>query len=418
MILKNKISGIAIALCGTLALSAATADETPPLESAPVFDARKILPPDLLMGSEHRVAEKVVNDGAYNIYQVHTRFGSYQANSTEQLKIRVRETYAIAAMRELQTTDEFLNAVGEAGVGVVKNIGTAITDPIGTTERALSGVGKMFQRLDAVLSSDEPQGANVDTAAQSITGVSQRKREYAAHYGVDVYSSNPQLQENLDRLASASAIGGLGANVTVGLLTGPVITVTQTADVAGDMTVNTTPIDLRILNRDRLASMNIPASVVSLFFGNEVLSPTHQTLIVKALHRIKGATGRDNLLARSIDATTEDLALYRQVQAELYAAYHERQEPIVAFDAFGNLVAARTRSGAHVIMWPVDYLSWTGTVSRLVTAAGKGIDQAGTLSKKKQVWLSGGATKLARAELEKRGWDVRVDANLGLGIRN
>ena len=51
-------------------------------ESAVVLSASKILPPELLSGPNHRVQEKVTNDGFLNIYVVDSKFGSFRAVST------------------------------------------------------------------------------------------------------------------------------------------------------------------------------------------------------------------------------------------------------------------------------------------------------------------------------------------------
>jgi len=60
------------------------------------------LPPELLSGPNHRVQEKVTNDGFLNIYVVDSKFGSFRAVSTPLLRKRIQEINAMATMEKLR----------------------------------------------------------------------------------------------------------------------------------------------------------------------------------------------------------------------------------------------------------------------------------------------------------------------------
>ena len=51
-------------------------------EQRQVLSASKILPPDLLSGPNHRVEERVYNDGYLNTYRIGSKFGTFVAVST------------------------------------------------------------------------------------------------------------------------------------------------------------------------------------------------------------------------------------------------------------------------------------------------------------------------------------------------
>jgi hypothetical protein len=64
-----------------LALSGSSFPADPLYENAPVLQASKILPADLLYGPNHRVQEKIVNDGYMNTYRIDSKFGPFTAVS-------------------------------------------------------------------------------------------------------------------------------------------------------------------------------------------------------------------------------------------------------------------------------------------------------------------------------------------------
>src|SRR5688572_9637224 len=85
-------------------------------EPAAVLSASKILPPEILSGPNHRVQERVTNDGIVNIYKVDSRFGTFNAVSTAMLRLRIQEINAMAVMEQLKGTKEFGDALKESAL--------------------------------------------------------------------------------------------------------------------------------------------------------------------------------------------------------------------------------------------------------------------------------------------------------------
>ena len=74
-------------------------------EKPSVLQAKTILKPELLKNKNYSVQDQVKNDGLFNHYIVESKFGSFQAGSTKDLKILVSEIAAIAAMKQVATDD-------------------------------------------------------------------------------------------------------------------------------------------------------------------------------------------------------------------------------------------------------------------------------------------------------------------------
>lgn len=378
-------------------------------EAPPVLEASRILPPELAAGAEHRVDGRVENDGYMNRYRIQSRFGSFEAQSTAELAIRVREIYAMAAMSELQSSEVFVSAMKKAGSGVVTGVANVVSDPGGSVSSAVSGVGKLFKRAGAKLAGDT-RSQSEGSGVSDLIGLEKRKREYAADFGVDVYSSNDAMQSQLDRIASAGYFGGMTTSLAVGAVAGPILTVTGGVDMMSDVFRSTSATDLRLMNRDKLARMGVPPDVIDLFIENRVFSPRHQTLLVAALEQMDGADGRVHFVTFAVPSDAEDVALFRQRQAQMYAGYHRSVEPIVGFVPFGALVGARTASGKVVFNAPLDHLVWTSEMSTFLRWADGQVRSGGGSAAASELWVSGTVSALAKRRLAELGWTVKENA--------
>jgi len=99
-------------------------------ESPPTFQASKILPADILSGPNHRVDERVANDGVMNLYTIDSPFSAFTANSNTELWIRVGEIDAIAKLVEVSRSEQFAKGVGKAGQDVLAVASGALIAPM------------------------------------------------------------------------------------------------------------------------------------------------------------------------------------------------------------------------------------------------------------------------------------------------
>ncbi len=269
----------------------------------------------------------------------------------------------------------------------------------------IGGAGTLLRRTsDSVLG--DPKSRYEDNAVQAVSGVSQKKREFAAEMCVDPYSSNEVLQDALTRVARAAAAGNIlasGALAAVGGGAGTFISVTGGSQTLNEVLRNTPPTDIRRNDREKLQKMGISADLIDLFQANANYSPTYQMLLVNALERMGGVAGREVLLKVAISADTDALCMLRQRQMRMYAAYHQQTQPLERFVAVGNLVMARTRDGRTVVAVPLDYLAWTDALAQSMAGAEGSLKAA---AGGRELWLGGTISPLARKTLEAQGWKV------------
>jgi hypothetical protein len=401
-------SCLALAFAGLLLFQPALTAAEKGTEMPPVFQASKILPPELVAGPNHRVQEKVRNDGFLNIYTIDSKFGQFTTISTAMLRKRVHELNALTLMEKIQGTKEFTASMKEAGMDTLVGMKNLVTQPVDTVKGADSGLGAAFRRAGDALTGPKRSEAE-DSRVKNLIGFSKTKREYAAQFGVDVYSDNKVLQDRLDEIAWAGYAGGLtwaAAMTAVPGGAGLALSISGAHKLLNELFRTTPPGDLRRMNDGRLIKMGVQSEVADLFVNNALYSPRQQTVLVYALDQMMGVANRSAFVNFAALGGSAGIAFFRQRQAEMYLGFHKKVEAIESFVPVGGLAAARTKSGALVFNVPLDHLVWTEPMARFVTGANeftKGLSGI----KQKQIWVAGSMSPMARSELERLGWQIQ-----------
>jgi hypothetical protein len=377
-------------------------------EAPPVLGASNILPPELLAGPNHRVEEKVVNDGYLSTYRVGSKFGTFTALSTAMLRKRIGEINALVVMEKIQGTKEFTASLKEAGTDTLAGFKNLVTSPVQTVTGAVSGLGVALRRAGDNLAGPK-RSESEDSRVKDLIGFSKTKREYAYQLGVDVYSDNEKLQERLNEIAWAGYGGGLtwaAAMAAVPGGAGLAITVSGSHRLLNEVFRTTPPADLRRMNAEKLKAMDVHPEIADTFISNALFSPRQQTLLVNALEEMKGVANR-GVFVRFAGATQNpNLVFFRQRQAEMYAGYHRTVAPLEGFLSLDGLPAGRTTGGNLVFNAPLDHLVWTEPIARFITAVNSVVQETGGI-KGKEFWVTGTLSARAKKELKSRGWQVQ-----------
>jgi hypothetical protein len=393
---------VLLALHPALPMAAQTGYEPPT-----TLSASQILPPDLLAGPNHRVEERVYNDGYLNRYTVLSKFGGFVAVSTPMLRKRINEINAMVRMEQIEGTREFTSSLKEAGADTLVGFKNLVTKPVDTVKGAASGLGVAFRRAGDALTGPKRSDAE-DSKIKDLIGFSKTKREYAYQLGVDAYTDNQKLQDRLNEIAWAGYAGGITWAAAMSAVPGGAglaISISGTHKLLNEVFRTTPPADLRRMNGEKLEAMNVHPEVADAFLNNSVYSPYYQTLLVNALDEMKGVGNRATFVRLAAASPNADLAFFRERQAEMYAGYHKSVAPIETFIALGEFVAARTIKNEVVLSVPLDHLVWTEPMAKLVTATDARVTQL-TRAVNKQVWVTGTVSARAKKEIESRGWQL------------
>jgi hypothetical protein len=187
---------------------------------------------------------------------------------------------------------------------------------------------------------------------------------------------------------------------------GLAITVSGSHHLLNEVFRTTPPADLRRMNGEKLATMDVHPEIADAFLNNSFFSPRQQTLLVNALAEMKGVANRAAFVRFAAATQNPNLVFFRQRQAEMYAGFHRAVAPIESFLSLDGLPAARTTSGDLVVNTPLDHLVWTEPIGRFITAVNNVVQETGGV-KGKQLWVTGTLSARAKQELASRGWQVQ-----------
>ena len=171
-------------------------------EKPATHSAQSLLKPELLKGKHFSVADEVQSDGFFYRFSVSSPFGDFTAESMTELQRLVNEIEAIAAMKTVKTDDTAIASAKQAGQNTVTGLKNLFTNPEETLEGAAAGVSSLFNRTKETIGKRKVTDAE-DSQVEQVIGLSKAKGKIATQYGVNVYSRNQPLQEELERLAWA-----------------------------------------------------------------------------------------------------------------------------------------------------------------------------------------------------------------------
>jgi hypothetical protein len=382
-------------------------------EKLPVFQASKILPKNLLKGSNYQIQDEVQCDGFNYIYDIKTDYGPLRVESTALLKVRLQELAAIEKMQKVEETQEFQEAFANTAEGSAKNtINLAkglVTNPTGTVSGIASGVGSYLSGLGrSIKGGFKSGGAQDESTWKKVIGFAKTKREVAYKFKVDPYSDYQVLQDQLDRISWAAFAGGKTFSLAVAMVPGGAGTAISSTQFVADMNqaiVEKSPSELSEFNADKLKAMGIDEAVAKKFIEHPQYTPTRKTYIVGALDKMKGVENRTAFLEAALLASNPSVAFYFQQQAIMYGIYHHDVKPLARFIQVGPYPFAETKEGVTVGLFPIDHLVWTEEMATKVE--GPGDQSVKNVSGKGKTLLFGGTvSKMARKNLTAMGWKV------------
>lgn len=360
------------------------------------------LGPELRRGPHDRIAEQVQHDGYMHTFTVDTDYGVFLVHGDTMLRRLRRELETIAALRERYVVGVAAESAVKELIEPVRAVERLVSEP----KKTLTGIPRGAYRLLESAVTGSEAGPYEDSDFENLIQVSTFKRRIAAHYQVDVYSSNPILQQELDRVAWASLAG---FTTTFAMLLVPLsnpVSLTlaslSSVEVLNQVLEEHGPDDLRVFNLRHLKSMGVPEELAAKFLAHPVYSPRHQTVIVSCLEALSQATRRDRFVQMTLNALSEEEALFYQQAAELLRAYDQHVLPIVEITALGRIPLGRSKERTLFFPAPIDYGIWTqkteAMFDRLATVFHHRKD-----GMRLDVWVTGAVSPRVRQELLDRG---------------
>jgi hypothetical protein len=418
------------------------------------LSASQILPPEVVKGPYHTVADRVSSDGYFNNYKVISKFGTFDVEGRLLLDTRIGELSALAELDQLSSSAVFADAAYKAGKGIVlapvtivKKTVKHVSDPdkIADTLSAIpegaeqlfswvyrQGKGAVHAVGDAFSSSEsDPHGESkksknesdksagekvsgtVDQGASlglKYLGYTKRQRQWFRKLKVNPYTTNELLRDEIMRVAGIETAVGTAFKFVPGLgLLGELSTFNTWYERAEKLSLYEDPETIGKKNQKELSTLGVPEEVINTFLGNKAYSPWARRFISASLTAI-GSTvpGHTDFIRAACEAQNEPSTLYFVSVAEALEKKHAAS-PLEKIVAAQTLPAGVTKKGGLYLPLSVDYLFWTTQVDAIFQDFESKI-VTGLRSKNFEVAIRGRASPLAMTSLRRMGASVKENA--------
>jgi hypothetical protein len=353
--------------------------------------AEDFLPKSVFAGKKIFVEKTAENNGLQNTYRM-------KAGAWQELK-------AINQLRQISTAKAFKNGLKQSVKATYDTGKEIVRNPIGTVKKVPEGASRFFGKVKGFLSQDQDESDQESSPTEAIKGflgVDDAKRKLAARLGVDVYSRNQTLQEELDRVASAIAGGGVAFDIgtlPIGRAAGIGLTAIGIQQTVDGLINDSSQDSLRKWNEQKLSQLGANRDVITEFVNHPWYTLRQQTIITTALSKTE--IDPTIFLEAANKALTDEDGRYFENVAELLAAYVQKATPLQSFRLQDGLIYAVDRNGVLVVPVSLDYAIWTATVAQRVDSLAGLIGRDPDI-KSVQIWTDGQASERIKAELIKR----------------
>ncbi len=405
-------------------------------EIPPIFKASKILDPKLYKGPSHNVHEAVKNDGYMNAYKISSGSGEFEARGTLLLEKRIFEIYAITKLKEISSSQVFMDASKKAGEDIVmapvrgaKKVYETVSDPdklAETARRIPGGVSRLFKSVSRTVQSgyqaiqaDDQKGqgesgvgsaSGYDAASalgKKMTGYNKNLRKWQKAMGVDPYTRNDVLNNELDRIVSVETSVGFTSRLVPGIPSVPFVgKASSYINKTEQLGLYEDPQELKRRNIDTIAKFEgASEKTAKEFVEHQWISPTVQSFIIDNLNALAGVKNRGNYLDLAIQAKSVDGAILFMEASEMLVWIHQNVEPLDELVEGVRLPAGVTKNGRLVVTLPVDHIVWTEEITTIFRDFKDRVKKEHSV-KKGEIHITGTATNRCKSELKKMGATV------------
>ena len=403
------------ALAGAILLvgsSTAPAQARSGYEKEPALNARDLAAPEMLKGPHFTVDPKVPVRGFIARFTIRSPFGKFEAHGLRMLPIRVNEVEALASLDDFSRSREFTAAAGRAIARPVASAANMVTRPVETVKGIPGGVSRLFGRVSlAGRSIARAATAPGQSGGERVAGTTRRvgeatittlgfeaeRRRLAERLGVDPYTTNLVLSERLTDVAWVAFSGRMSIQALTFFLV-PYSAAITAVSATNRAIWDTPAADLINQAEARFRETGATPDQVGALMQNPQYPLSALWSLATALERLKDVPGRDLVVSFAAVAEIQDEVKFVTGAVNMLARYHESVARIAKVSAPGPILG-HTAAGALVLPAPVDYISWTDTLGRVVPTQD-------FQASEKILFLSGQVSPLARKNLTSRGWSI------------
>lgn len=413
------IRSLPIHLAGFLATAGILSAQTPqPVvvhELPPLFQASQALPPGLFAGPHHRVRELAQGDGYLVHFTVDSDYGTFECVGLRDLQRRVREIEAIASLVAVSKSDLFAEGMKKSVEAPIEAVKRIVQKPGESVAQVPHTVGHFFSKIGSGIgnaarrasegssagtgSSPKNVGKGIGGAVLSIAGFDKARLDCARQLGIDPYTDNPRLQEEIEKVTWAFFAGGLPLKVGVTVASAGASRALMATEVVGlpEDIYDVTPSELEFRDRKALEAMGIAPARIDAVMANRNLSITVRHRMVQSLTRLNVA-GRAEIVEVMAACDTIWRAHFLRDGLHLLEVRHAAR-PYQACRVYGRLAVGQLADGTVEVPAPVDYVAWTPEMAAFAS-------RDDLVQFPRRLILDGQLSQRTTTELGAAGWEI------------
>jgi hypothetical protein len=409
---KHLLSCLLLAAAGSLLTFECHAVES--FDDPQPRKASEILPADLITGKHFRVHDSVTwNDGLHE-FTVETDFGSFDVWGEPMLRVRLAEVDAWYTLENTSSASAGVKAVGKSVGRSIGSLAKAFAHPLKTVKGVPTGISRMFMKAEHTAEKvseyagkdDGENSGEVDTGdnpiaklSKKMLGVNKAYRRLAKEYGVNPYTTNEALQEELLRVAKVDAVASRATILLPGLGLGLKI-----VDKVSRAVYEESWLEIVARNEETLEDMNASPDQIKALFSNDSINLTLLTLMLETLKQLEGVEGSLNVIDQMILLETDAEAVFFS-ECLLMADWYNDNEAALTEWVPGTLVpVALTANSKLIVFSAADFAYWTPDQKAIVLELD---EMYRGYAQEHEAWIADQTSPRFVEGLGELGWSVR-----------
>ena len=340
------------------------------------------------------------------------------------LRVRLKEVEALHTLRKTSGAAVGTSVAAKQIGSSVVSLGRAFRHPVRAGKALPGGMKRLFKsvKYDAqslsttgkAVADERAQGGpaegDVSVAkkagaklGRSLAGVTVSYRRWAEKVGVNPYTTNTALRDELERLAKVEAGAKIGTKIFA-----PSI-VPDELKIINEVSKTAYHKEWREIieeNHKALAAMKVAPELKAGFLDNPNINLTLQTLMIELLEAMSGVENRHIVIQQASLLQTDAEAVFFAESLMMAHWFHSTQVPGARMLGGTLIPVILTTDGRVIAFSASDFEYWTKLTAPIAADFDR---QYRGVSRKREIWVADNVSSGFVRGVSNLGWSVRSD---------
>lgn len=293
-------------------------------------------------------------------FSVKSPHADYEVVNLPKLVKLLKEIPIIEDLKKKTMSDGAAEGVGDSIKGAGRGFALLASHPVETSKNIGKAAGKLFKSTGRLFKPINQK--NVKKSSLKDKLLEGAKRDIANKIGVDIYSSNPYLQEELERVAKGQTGGRTAFSIVtffipVGLVGNIAMTASGVSEAADQMANTKDADELYDLNRKAFLEMGFGEKDINSFLiENPYFNPREQTRVRFYLESLKAVKGWETIFKQCAGSQSQSEADGLLLSLEMLVLQAEKRKDFSLIGTQDGILYAANSRREGLVFLPYDFL--------------------------------------------------------------